>query len=143
MAGGQAYDLEATGEKLSLPSLVNIHHKKTGKLIEACFAIPCVFADNLTQHQKRQILNFANKLGLLFQITDDILDITTDSATLGKTAKSDLKENKATFPAIMGLDESIKYANKIHQEARATLQDFDKNYDILLECADYVLHRKF
>ncbi|RLA08938.1 MAG: geranyl transferase [Gammaproteobacteria bacterium] len=143
MAGGQSLDLEATGANLSLSSLTNIHNKKTGKLIEACCAIPCIFAENLTCHQKKQILNFANKLGLLFQITDDILDITTDSATLGKTANSDLKENKATFPAIMGLDEAIKYADKIHEEARATLQDFDKSYNILLECADYVLYRKF
>jgi farnesyl diphosphate synthase len=143
MAGGQMLDLQATNQKLSVEELVKMHRKKTGKLIEACFSATYVFCDNLSTNTRNNIDSFSHKIGLLFQVIDDILDATTDEKILGKPAKSDIKQNKATFISILGLQKSKDYANKIYKEAIQIVDKLPTRFKNLTECATFVLKRKF
>jgi geranylgeranyl diphosphate synthase, type II len=88
------------------------------------------------------ITQYATQLGLLFQITDDLLDITQTTEILGKTAGKDVTAEKATYPSIYGLKEAQNLANKVHAEAIADLHKINKQTGILVELADFILHRK-
>lgn len=102
MCGGQALDMDATGEKISLAQLERLHAMKTGALLRAAVRMGALAAAASTE-QHRQLDQYAEALGLAFQIKDDLLDIEGDSATLGKTAGKDLAQDKATFPALIGI----------------------------------------
>ncbi|PJK05097.1 geranyl transferase [Lysobacteraceae bacterium NML71-0210] len=105
MCGGQALDMDATGEKISLAQLERLHALKTGALLRASIRLGALAAAASTAQQ--QLLDqYADALGLAFQIKDDLLDIEGDSATLGKTAGKDAVQDKATFPALMGIEAS-------------------------------------
>ncbi|WP_298195486.1 polyprenyl synthetase family protein [Ferrovum sp.] len=122
MAGGQAIDLESTTTPLPLPELEIMHLKKTGALIRAailmgahCGPTPLEAAD------LQQLTHFANRVGLLFQIVDDILDATMDTSTLGKTAGKDEAHQKATYVTLLGLGPARQRAKELEQEALFTL----------------------
>ncbi|WP_298157668.1 farnesyl diphosphate synthase [Ferrovum sp.] len=122
MAGGQAIDLESTTTPLPLPELEIMHLKKTGALIRAailmgahCGPTPLEAAD------LQQLTHFANRVGLLFQIVDDILDATMDTSTLGKTAGKDEAHQKATYVTLLGLGPARQRAEELEQEALLTL----------------------
>lgn len=105
MCGGQALDMDATGEKISLAQLERLHALKTGALLRASIRLGALAAAASAEQQ--QLLDqYADALGLAFQIKDDLLDIEGDSATLGKTAGKDAVQDKATFPALMGIEAS-------------------------------------
>ncbi len=128
MAGGQAIDLESTTTPLPLPELEIMHLKKTGALIRAailmgahCGSAPLKAAD--LQH----LTHFANRVGLLFQIVDDILDATMDTSTLGKTAGKDDAHQKATYVTLLGLGPARQRAEELEQEALLTLARLPQN----------------
>ena len=122
MAGGQAIDLESTTTPLPLPELEIMHLKKTGALIRAailmgahCGSAPLEAAD------LQPLTHFANRVGLLFQVVDDILDATMDTVTLGKTAGKDDEHQKATYVTLLGLGPARERAEELEQEALRTL----------------------
>jgi geranylgeranyl diphosphate synthase type II len=141
MIGGQVLDLEGE-RKEPTPALVEaIHRAKTGALIRVSVVTGGIFA-GATPAQVAQLDTFGRKAGLAFQIVDDILDVTQDSAQLGKTAGKDLASDKATWPAVFGLEQSEKDADRLIEEAFAALKDFGPNADGLKAVARYLVERK-
>jgi geranylgeranyl diphosphate synthase type II len=141
MIGGQVLDLEGEHKKAT-PALVEaIHRAKTGALIRVSVVTGGIFA-GASPAQVAQLDTFGRKAGLAFQIVDDILDVTQDSAQLGKTAGKDLASDKATWPAVFGLAQSEKDADRLIEEAFAALESFGPNADGLKAVARYLVERK-
>ncbi len=141
MVAGQFVDVYYSGKKLSKDKLYYMHQNKTGKLIKAsirCGAMIC----GAKERQLEGLSRFAEKIGLVFQITDDILDVTSDSKKLGKTAGKDSLQDKNTFPKVWGLEQSRQIAGKNIEEAIASLQGLDLNTRPLQEIANFLLVRK-
>jgi len=141
MIGGQVLDLEGEHKKAT-PALVDaIHRAKTGALIRVSVVTGGIFA-GASPAQVAQLDIFGRKAGLAFQIVDDILDVTQDSAQLGKTAGKDLATDKATWPAVFGLAQSEKDADRLIEEAFAALESLGPNADGLKAVARYLVERK-
>lgn len=141
MIDGQQLDLEAEGEKISIENLENIHRSKTGAMICVSARAGAIIGE-ASENDLNAITNYAENLGLLFQITDDLLDITQTTEMLGKTAGKDLTAEKATYPAIFGIGETKKLAKKIYSETCEELDKIEKNTDILREMVDFILRRE-
>jgi len=141
MAGGQAIDLSSTGKTLSLEQLKTMHEHKTGALIRAAVQLGALCADNLTDSDFQALDNYAINIGLSFQIKDDILDIESDTLTLGKQQGADISLNKATYPALLGLDGAKKMAQECHQNALKSLLSFDYKADPLRQLSEYIITR--
>lgn len=141
MAGGQAIDLAYTGKTMSEPELENMHIHKTGALIRACVLMACECASDITEEQKEALDHFAKTVGLAFQVRDDILDIESDTQTLGKTQGADIAANKATYPSILGLEEACQKATDLHIEATHFLKLFDERANNLRNIADFIVNR--
>jgi len=140
MIRGQALDLAAEGKKLSRAELERLHLCKTGALIAASVEGGAILS-GAASAQRKSLANYGRLLGLAFQIQDDVLDLTADEKTLGKTAKSDLAENKMTFPALLGIEGSKKAAKDTSERAIAALKKFDRRADPLRALARYVIER--
>ncbi len=141
MIGGQVLDIESEHKKPT-PELVDaIHRAKTGALIRVSVVAGGVYAGAKGDDVKRLDL-FGRKAGLAFQIADDILDMTADSATLGKTAGKDLAVEKATWPAVYGIEQSKKDAARLIDEAFAALEPFGERADALKALARFLVERK-
>jgi len=110
MAGGQAIDLESVGKSLNIAELETMHIHKTGALIRTCIQLAALSADELSDSDFQALDSYAKCIGLSFQVQDDILDVTGDTATLGKTQGSDSARNKPTFPSVIGLQASQEKA---------------------------------
>lgn len=141
MVAGQQLDLEAEGKEISLEQLENIHQFKTGAMISFSARAGAIIAE-ASEQEIEAIGVYAAKLGLLFQITDDLLDVTQTTETLGKTAGKDVTAQKATYPSIYGLEDATELANKVYQEACEALGKTDKDTGILVALADFILNRK-
>ncbi len=141
MAGGQALDLEATATTLTLDELVHMHQCKTGALIRASVQLGALAGGCGDEQTLAGLDAFAWRLGLAFQIRDDILDIEGDSATLGKTAGKDTRQAKSTFPSLMGLDGSREYCRRLMAEAHAQLAELDADTSMLEALADFTVQR--
>lgn len=141
MVAGQQLDLEAEGKEISSEQLKNIHKFKTGAMISFSARAGAIIAD-ASKNEIESIGIYADKLGLLFQITDDLLDVTQTTETLGKTAGKDITAQKATYPSIYGLEEATNLAKKVHQEACEALENIDKKTKILVDLADFILNRQ-
>lgn len=141
MANGQQMDLEAEGRKVSLEELEKIHKNKTGAMINFSALAGAMIA-NASQKELQVITEYASNLGLLFQITDDLLDVTQTTENLGKTAGKDLIAEKATYPMFYGVEETQKLAKKVHQKTVAALGKIGKDTSLLVEIADFVLSRE-
>jgi geranylgeranyl pyrophosphate synthase len=141
MAGGQAIDLAAVGRELSEAELENMHIHKTGALIRASIKLAAMCAPDLSTEQMDRLDHYAKCIGLAFQITDDILDETADTETLGKTQGADRALNKPTYPSILGMEASRNLAQELCDDAIATLSSFDEAADRLRELASYILKR--
>lgn len=151
MVGGQMLDLEAEGKTVELDYLIKMHEGKTSALLEAPILIGFVLsADDLTGFDT--LKEYGRKIGLLFQIVDDILDVEGDASKLGKAIGKDAEAHKATYPSILGLEKSKEYAKKIHDEAVNLLDAFieeRKKVDSIQKCdlskfygfTDYLLTR--
>lgn len=142
MVGGQAFDLQATGRAVTLEQLENIHRQKTGALINASVQIGALASGVATEQQLQQLNDYATAIGLAFQVQDDILDITADTQTLGKQQGSDKVLDKATYPALMGLEKAQDYAKQLQEQALDALAGFAQSADILRELARYIVTRK-
>jgi geranylgeranyl diphosphate synthase, type II len=141
MIGGQVLDLEGEHQKPT-PALVEaIHRAKTGALIRVSVVAGGIFA-GASAEQAAHLDSFGRKAGLAFQIVDDVLDVTQDSEQLGKTAGKDLASDKATWPAVFGLEQSLKDANRLITEAFEALDTFGPNADNLKAVARYLVERK-
>jgi len=141
MAGGQAIDLAATGKNLSLQELKIMHEHKTGALILASVQLGALCAKNTSTSDLNALENYAKNIGLSFQIKDDILDIESDTHTLGKQQGADISLKKATYPALLGLDGAKKMAQQCHQNALDSLSHFDQNADPLRWLSEYIITR--
>ena len=141
MIGGQVLDLEGEHQKPT-PALVDaIHRAKTGALIRVSVVAGGIFA-GATADQVARLDTFGRKAGLAFQIVDDVLDVTQDSAQLGKTAGKDLASDKATWPAVFGLDKSLEDADRLISEAFAALEPLGSNAEGLKAVARFLVERK-
>ncbi len=140
MAGGQALDLGAVGNSISLGELETMHRLKTGALIQFAVTAPCHMA-GANDDTSNRFSDFGECLGLAFQIQDDILDVTGDSALTGKSTRADAALNKPTFPSILGLDESQRRAIALRDEAISNLEGFHGDASTLIWLADYVVSR--
>ena len=141
MAGGQAIDLEAVGKRLNLTELENMHIHKTGALIRASVELGALSCPAIEDAQLARVSHYAKCIGLAFQVQDDILDIESDTETLGKPQGSDMARNKPTYPELLGLKRAKEVAMELHDEALASLKDFDGKADMLRGIADYIVHR--
>lgn len=140
MVAGQQLDLDAEGKTLSITEIERIHRGKTGAMISAS-ALAGAIIGNASEHELSAIENYASNLGLLFQITDDLLDVTQASETLGKTAGKDVTAEKATYPSHFGIEKTREMANQIHQQACDALSSIDHNTELLYQLADLILNR--
>ena len=140
MVAGQACDLEAESRVVSANELEQIHRLKTGALIIAAARCGAIIA-NATEAEIAAVSNYASQLGLLFQITDDILDVTSTAEAMGKTPGKDLRSEKATYPHLHGIDAARELAHRVHQQARATLDQIERPTERLSAIADYILNR--
>lgn len=141
MVDGQQLDLEAEGKAISIEGLEKIHQSKTGAMISVSARSGAIIAE-ANESELEAITKYASKLGLLFQITDDLLDVTQTTEVLGKTAGKDLTAEKATYPAFYGIEETRKLAKKVHVEAVESLNIIEKNTELLKELVDFILHRQ-
>ena len=141
MVAGQAYDLEAESRDVGAEELEQIHRLKTGALIIAAARSGAIIAD-ASETELAAITDYAAQLGLLFQITDDLLDITATAEALGKTPGKDMRSKKATYPALYGIEATRTHLLRTHQAACASLDRIPKPTDLLRAIADFILERQ-
>lgn len=142
LVGGQVLDLESEGKSdISVDTLTFIHTHKTGALLETSVVSGAMLAGALEEDIQR-LSKYAQNIGLAFQIIDDILDITATQEELGKTAGKDLQAQKATYPSLLGLEESKKQAQHLVEEAIASLASYGEGAEPLKAIADYIVNRK-
>ena len=122
MAGGQAIDLANVGLPMTQAALEEMHAMKTGAMFEAAVLLPALLAEE-DEATLTALTAYAQKIGLTFQVVDDVLDATADSATLGKTAGKDAANDKPTFVSLMGIDAAKAYAHRLTTEAIAALPE--------------------
>ena len=120
MAGGQAIDLASIGQPLDEHALRDMHHRKTGALLQASVLMGAACGE-ATVAQWSALADYGDALGLAFQVVDDILDVTQASSTLGKTAGKDLDNNKPTYVTVLGLGAARRHANELRDKAQAAL----------------------
>ena len=142
MIGGQVVDLESEGKKINPETLEYIHIYKTGFLIRACIRCGGILGQ-ATEEQVSSLSRFGSHIGLAFQIIDDILDVIGDQEKLGKDIGSDLNKDKATYPALYGLEESRSKAEDLIKESLDCLKKFDNRADPLREIARFFVQRTF
>lgn len=142
MAGGQAIDLQNVGKAMTQAQLEHMHGLKTGALIRAAVALGALACADIGDSQLAQLDTYAAKLGLAFQVIDDVLDCEADTATLGKTAGKDAQADKPTYVQLLGLAAARAYAETLVAEAIAALAAFDARADYLRALAEFVTARK-
>ena len=157
MAGGQSIDLASVGKALDADALETMHRMKTGALLRASVALgalaagvpvepdPALFsrppAGSSTDPGAGGVIRFADRIGLAFQVVDDVLDVVSDSGTLGKTAGKDAANDKPTYVSLLGIDGARAYAARLHEEALAALEPFGSRASRLASLADLIVNR--
>jgi geranylgeranyl diphosphate synthase type II len=141
MIGGQVVDLEAEHTKPDLQMLEYIHRSKTAALITASVVSGGLYA-GASNDAVSKLRTFGKSVGLAFQIVDDVLDVTQTSDQLGKTAGKDTAAEKATYPALFGIDESLKKADALVDTALGSLDAYGDRSDILKSLARFLVERK-
>jgi len=141
MVAGQACDLEAESREVTAAELEQIHRLKTGALIIAAARCGAIIAE-ASETELAAITDYAAQLGLLFQITDDLLDITATAEAIGKTPGKDMRSKKATYPALYGVEATRKHLAHAHQTACASLERLHRPTELLRAIADFILERQ-
>lgn len=141
MVGGQVADLEAEGRQVTAEMLEYIHRSKTAALIRASIVSGAIAAAASDEDQNR-LRKFGGLIGWAFQVTDDILDVEESSASLGKTAGKDQAQQKATYPALFGLEKSHKFARELAAQALAELETFGARAANLRELGEFLVLRR-
>ena len=142
MCGGQAIDLDSVGLSLTLEQLEQMHQLKTGALLRASVLLGAMAGKELTEAETAALHTYSRAIGLAFQVVDDVLDATADSATLGKTAGKDAADNKPTYVSILGLEASRALAQQLRLDAHKALEPFGEKALRLRELADLIVQRK-
>lgn len=141
LIAGQVGDIEGEGKKADFKQLRWIHERKTAALISSSIRLGAMSA-NATPSQLKSLTDFGQNLGLAFQVIDDILDITQTTEKLGKSAGKDLKAEKSTYPAILGLEGAQKEARRLTEKSMKAIQPLGKKAEPLLAIADFMLNRE-
>lgn len=141
MAGGQAVDIASIGKPLTIAELEYMHIRKTGALIRASILLGA-YCGHATPEELTALTHFANRLGLLFQVIDDILDAESDTLALGKTAGKDHAANKPTYHSLLGASGARATAQQLHDEAQTALEPFGQRALRLRQLTDYVSERR-
>lgn len=141
MCGGQELDLEAEGLLVSQKALEKVHRHKTGALIESAVDLGLLLNPTLPQGTKEAYASYARGIGLAFQVWDDVLDIISDTETLGKPQGSDEAEEKSTYPRLMGLEAAKKYALDLANKAKDSLKATAHDTQVLCDFADFIVSR--
>ncbi|MGB8354828.1 MAG: polyprenyl synthetase family protein [Chthoniobacteraceae bacterium] len=142
LIGGQVADLEGEGKKINGDNLKFIHRAKTAALLTAAIRLGAMSA-NASKKKLDDLTFFGQSLGLAFQVIDDILDVTQTSEKLGKSAGKDVAAQKATYPAVFGLEKSRKEAHRLTHEALASIKPFGEKGAMLKALADHLLAREY
>lgn len=142
MVGGQAFDLLSEGQHIPLEELKVLHRGKTGALFSASVEIGLILA-GVDDQVHQDFMEYADKLGLLFQITDDILDVVGTVEELGKTPGSDLRQDKSTYVSLLGLDGAKAEAASVAQAAKAAITHHDAHTEALEAIVDYLMTRTY
>jgi geranylgeranyl pyrophosphate synthase len=142
MVAGQAIDLSVINQQIDLQQLETLHRLKTGALIRAAIAMGATLAGACDQ-QLAALDSYGDAIGLAFQVQDDILDIESDTAILGKTQGADIALNKPTYPALLGLDGAKQKAQQLQQQALSALVGFDNRGKHLAALASYIVERRY
>jgi len=140
MVAGQAFDMEAETRQVNRAQLEEIHRLKTGALIVAAARCGAIIG-RANDSELAAITSYGSHLGLLFQITDDFLDVTATAEDLGKTPGKDARSNKATYPALHGMEQTRAAAIAAHRHACHALNQLNRPTDVLQKIADFILHR--
>src|SRR5688500_7729447 len=140
MVAGQALDMEAEARQVTGAQLEEIHRFKTGALIVAATRCGAIIG-NASERELAAVTSYGSQLGLLFQITDDLLDVTATAEDLGKTPGKDAESNKATYPGLYGIEETRAAAINAHRDACEAMDQIDRPTDVLRRIADYILNR--
>lgn len=149
MCGGQAIDLASVGQHLSQQQLAQMHQLKTGALLHASMLLGALCGKKIDEVERAALASYSKAIGLAFQVVDDILDATSDSAVLGKTAGKDAAQNKPTYVSILGLEASQNLAESLRIEAHNALQVFTEKrpespirpIQRLSQLADFIVQR--
>lgn len=140
MAGGQAIDCASVGLQLDRDQLQTMHSMKTGAMLEASVLLGGIVA-GASSTVRKGLEDYAQAVGLAFQVVDDILDVTADTATLGKTAGKDAADNKPTYVSILGLEGSRELLGALNEEAQLALRPVGPSAARLTQLADYIVGR--
>ncbi len=141
MVGGQVVDMLHEDREVDLPTLQYLHEHKTGALIRACLRVGGLLASAASE-QMEALTSYGERIGLAFQIVDDILDLEGSLEALGKRAGSDLRKKKATFPALLGIEESRRWANRLASEAKQDVGIFGDRGAVLQAIAEFIVTRR-
>ena len=142
MVGGQAIDLGSVGIKLDQTALEFMHRHKTGALIEASVQLGALASGHASADDLQALNLYARAVGLAFQVQDDILDVESDTATLGKRQGADIARDKPTYPALLGLEAAKAYALELRDLALHALRPFDASAEPLRDLARYIVDRR-
>ncbi len=142
MVGGQAIDLESVGRQIDQRALESMHRHKTGALIEASVCLGALASGRADDAALAALQTYARAIGLAFQVQDDILDVESDTATLGKTQGKDQAQDKPTYPALLGLEPAKAYALDLRDQALAALEAFGERAEPLRDIARFIVERR-
>ncbi|BAJ01091.1 (2E,6E)-farnesyl diphosphate synthase [Shewanella violacea] len=141
MCGGQAMDLNATDKQIDLATLTKLHKLKTGALIRCAVELPMIAAQ-VSPEEQTLLLEFADTIGLAFQVQDDVLDIISSTEELGKPQGSDCESNKSTYPRLLGLAGAQATAKSLIEDALSALTKLPYNSQLIAEFARYIIERR-
>jgi geranylgeranyl pyrophosphate synthase len=141
MVAGQAHDLDAESRDVTNAELERIHHRKTGALIRAAARCGAIIA-GAGARELEAVTEYATNLGLLFQITDDLLDVTATAEDLGKTPGKDARSRKATYPALYGIEATRAQLEVVHRKACDALEKIERPTQLLSSIADFIIERQ-
>jgi farnesyl diphosphate synthase len=142
MAGGQALDLAASGQQLSIEAVEEMHNRKTGALIHASVMMAAACAPGVSTAVSEALDRYARDLGLAFQIQDDLLDVEGDPSLLGKATGADSKRGKPTYPAVLGIDAARERMHELHARALRSLSILGANAAPLVSVSDWLVLRR-
>ena len=143
MADGQSIDLSIVSKEVDILLLNSMHKKKTGALINCAVNFGVLLNPNIRQEDSKILSNFASKIGLAYQVQDDVLDITTSVDILGKRQNSDAIKRKPSYPSILGLDESIKIYKQLYKEALEEISKLSVKEERLRDLTKKIMQRSF
>ena len=143
MAGGQAIDLQSVGKQLDITELEFMHTHKTGALIRASVVLGAMMGDEMSAKELGRVEHFGNCIGLLFQVVDDILDVSASPVTLGKTAGKDAANNKPTYVSLLGLPRARDLSQELQAQSLAAIEPFGERALRLRQLTDYIISREF